>query len=556
MGKDWDAPWKTGAGMSKPGIGDRAIEWPAHGGSSPFGGANPTCNTCGGRLRGAKKCGCEEPDWYVDGKAVGMSEALKQKHLFQDWCKLWLTECYRILQPGGVIKVFGGTRMFHRMAKAIEEVGFILDPSESLEAWMYGCLSEDTEILTKTGWKLGIDVEVGEQVACWNHESGQITLGPVEQVVKSPFKGELVRFVNDNTDQLLTPNHRVYKKHRIRKMVGRQREVSEEAEWQVQEAGSINRWNSLRLPIAGSYCGPGIGGEDYAALLAWVWTEGGFDKTGTGVRIYQSSVNQPYVDEIQALLGRVAPEHKRYDRIRLYKGREYTESCWFFSGPRANQVRESLPNKQPDWRLLWGMSTSEQSAFVSAAIKGDGSFNSHQTGTFYQKNLDDLVWFQTLAHLMNRQGRINFKKRCVGLHENPMTQLQSRHLKSSASQPYDGLVWCVQVPTGAFLARRGDKVFITGNSGFPKSMSLGKAIDKAAGAEREVVGYDASRARPNRQYEGGAIGNVGGNGKVSDRSDNGATLTAPATEEAERFEAYGTALKPAWEPFIVARKPV
>ena len=142
MGKDWDAPWKTGAGMTKPGIGDRAIPWPSYGGAVAYGGANPTCETCGGRARGAKKCECAEPDWRVDGKPLedkeGLNLSLRQKHAFQAWCVVWLTKCYAALVPGGVIKVFGGTRMFHRMAAAIEQAGFLLEPGESLEAWGYG----------------------------------------------------------------------------------------------------------------------------------------------------------------------------------------------------------------------------------------------------------------------------------------------------------------------------------------------------------------------------------------------------------------------------------
>lgn len=144
MGKEWDAPWKTGAGMTMPGIGERAIPWPAYGGSTPFGGANPSCQTCGGRLRGAKKCSCEEPDWRVAGEVVadgirhGVSEAVVQRQKFQAWCVTWLVECHRVLQPGGIIKVFGATRMFHRMAAAMEEAGFLLPPEHSLEAWAYG----------------------------------------------------------------------------------------------------------------------------------------------------------------------------------------------------------------------------------------------------------------------------------------------------------------------------------------------------------------------------------------------------------------------------------
>lgn len=101
-----------------------------------------------------------------------------------------------------------------------------------------------------------------------------------------------------------------------------------------------------------------------------------------------------------------------------------------------------------------------------------------------------------------------------------------------------------------------DQIMWVYGSGFPKSLDVSKAIDKAAGATREVVGYDASRARPNRQYEAGAIGNIGGAGKISDRSDNGATITAPATDDASKWEGWGTALKPAHEPIVVARKPL
>ena len=86
-------------------------------------------------------------------------------------------------------------------------------------------------------------------------------------------------------------------------------------------------------------------------------------------------------------------------------------------------------------------------------------------------------------------------------------------------------------------------------SGFPKSLNVSKAIDKAAGVEREVIGYDATRARPNR--DGQVMGDV-----AYDRTDNGATLTAPATDEAKQWDGWGSALKPSHEPVLVARKPL
>lgn len=88
-------------------------------------------------------------------------------------------------------------------------------------------------------------------------------------------------------------------------------------------------------------------------------------------------------------------------------------------------------------------------------------------------------------------------------------------------------------------------------SGFPKSMDVSKAIDKAAGAEREVL----SEGKPVKRMIPGADQERTG----SWIKDNGRaftpTETAPATDAAREWEGWGTALKPAFEPIIVARKP-
>ena len=93
-------------------------------------------------------------------------------------------------------------------------------------------------------------------------------------------------------------------------------------------------------------------------------------------------------------------------------------------------------------------------------------------------------------------------------------------------------------------------------SGFPKSLDVSKAIDKAAGAEREVVGYDESKARPNKENYAKRTDREPSAGAADGWKDNGATVTAPATPEAEQWEGWGTALKPAHEPVVVSRKPL
>jgi site-specific DNA-methyltransferase (adenine-specific) len=98
-----------------------------------------------------------------------------------------------------------------------------------------------------------------------------------------------------------------------------------------------------------------------------------------------------------------------------------------------------------------------------------------------------------------------------------------------------------------------DTIFWLYGSGFPKSHDVSKGIDRAAGAEREVIGRKTGRAAtPVQDMRGGAY--AGGNG-VNGAMDCSA-ITAPATLEAAQWQGWGTALKPACEPIILARKPL
>ena len=97
-------------------------------------------------------------------------------------------------------------------------------------------------------------------------------------------------------------------------------------------------------------------------------------------------------------------------------------------------------------------------------------------------------------------------------------------------------------------------------SGFPKSLDVSKAIDKAAGADREVLTeiVDDLFGEQKIRKEKAASG-IGQNGAAFSGHAEGAMQkedTGPATPEAEQWEGWGTALKPAHEPIIVARKPL
>ncbi|NDG33597.1 site-specific DNA-methyltransferase, partial [bacterium] len=122
------------------------------------------------------------------------------------------------------------------------------------------------------------------------------------------------------------------------------------------------------------------------------------------------------------------------------------------------------------------------------------------------------------------------------------------HLLSFAgSRTYHRMA--VRIEDAGFEIR--DQIMWVYGSGFPKSLDVSKAIDKAAGAEREVVGSKVTggikRARPD---------NAEGFSNPYTVGQTAVPVTAPATPEAKQWEGWGTALKPAHEPIVMARKPI
>jgi len=88
-------------------------------------------------------------------------------------------------------------------------------------------------------------------------------------------------------------------------------------------------------------------------------------------------------------------------------------------------------------------------------------------------------------------------------------------------------------------------------TGFPKSLNVSLAIDKAAGAQREVIGRRTDRAAtPKQKINGGKY--IGGENGRADCS----AITAPATDAAKQWSGWGTALKPACEDWWLLRKPL
>ena len=126
-------------------------------------------------------------------------------------------------------------------------------------------------------------------------------------------------------------------------------------------------------------------------------------------------------------------------------------------------------------------------------------------------------------------------------------------LAFSGSRTYHRMA--VAIEDAGFEIR--DQIMYVYGSGFPKSHNISKGIDKAAGAEREVVGQKVRGDVQQAKKSGSTY-------SVADANKNNKAifgygvedLTIASTPEAKQWDGWGTALKPAHEPIVLARKPL
>ena len=132
-------------------------------------------------------------------------------------------------------------------------------------------------------------------------------------------------------------------------------------------------------------------------------------------------------------------------------------------------------------------------------------------------------------------------------------------LAFSASRTYHHLA--TNIESVGFEIR--DQIMWLYGSGFPKSLNIGKALDKKLGAKRKVIGKKSGKGGENlnklsREGKGDSedATSLGAYGVGAKQTNIEIDITEPATDEAKEWEGWGTALKPAHEPIVMARKPL
>jgi DNA modification methylase len=443
-------------------------------------------------------------------------------------------EALRILKPGAHMLVACGTRTQHRMTTNIEDAGFEV---RDIIVWAYGCLSEDTEVLTHNGWKDYKNLNTEDNILQWNKFNNILSWSKPKGVFEYEVNDDMVLLENRHTSQLLTQNHSVVAK--IRKHNRNPKPIH----FDTIKAGEIKSKYQIDLPLAGNL----IEGKDvkYPYLVGWWLTDAW--KHGDGKAVMFSQSKKQTLNKLRDFLDNIGAKYSEYIKTRINENHQ-DEHTFYVTEDIAEYLLNNWQDRELNWdMLLWNQKSRYD--LLEGLLDGDGSRSKTRgySEVFWSKKSHRLDIVQALCLSLNIRSHIDYQKGCVYLNRNHnTTQIQYKHKKPI--QPYTGIVWCLQTETGAFAVRRNGRAFITGNSGFPKSLNISKAIDKELGCEREVVAT----------HNKGAANKPNGNSFDDDNYVWSRTvdITSPSSDLAKQYDGYGTALKPAWEAFSLFTKPI
>lgn len=425
-------------------------------------------------------------------------------------------EVLRVLKPGGHVVAFSGTRTYHRMAVAIEDAGFEI---RDQLGWVYGCLDDQTMAVTPHGVMPYHKINQGDLVLAYDPAHMSYQWEQVQEVCVYDVDDTVYRIATDFGDQVVSRNHRCI--------------IERDGTEAFEFAENASRQPEIRVPVLedlralldavpDAHQGTSVTQSDVFAGL-YEGASGGetvcYGEACGDARAQNAGHMHGLRDDVLAKheapgAGEPADVQFKVQRgatrpgvegVRAYGQGELEAGVRSGAGGAHDgrdepglEGRSDIPQSQGELRLG---SVCEVSAGVHADVAqgrvcdgaslecGDGDRSSSDAGGMCASHRPQSVEQRTDEPDAVRDEQGPQTVRAWSGHKAVVGRI--------TPERYRGVIWCVRVKSGAFVAVRNGFAFPTGNSGFPKS-----------------------------------------------HNQHG------------DWEGWGTALKPAWEPIALARKPL
>lgn len=368
----------------------------------------------------------------------------------------------------------------------------VLRPTKSRSLY---CLDEQTEVLTRDGWKK--DVEIGENIAAFDMNTSEIKFTPCLAKVRRKLKDDeyFCSICGPQSDIRVTNKHRmVYDNKRAKG-------------WKIKNAEDLAKLkDGARIPVSGYAEFSGVNlTDDELRFIGWFLSDGTLDKANNAIYITQSE-EQPWESDIDACLKGCGFKYSKATRKRT-NAFDSDRDCivWSISKgkPRGKDkhlrgwgdLEPYIGKEIPD--TLSMMTEHQFDVMLHAIHLGDGAKQANQTWTrhSYHISTGNLAYAGRLQIMALQRG---WKANLSTWTNNNGNPIYCLHMKKKGwqaigsqydsrpqwvSEPHsDEMCWCVENELGTLVTRRNGKVAIVGNC-----QMVGRGTRLAPGKERLLL---------------------------------------------------------------------
>ena len=352
-----------------------------------------------------------------------------------------------------------------------------------------GCHSADTEVLTSRGWVNHAEVTRFDSVACFDHAAGVLRYMRPLKVWAFKHEGEMHRWRSPSYDALVTPNHRMVVRPNWRrkpsvvsrlKLNGTGRPVAyalDEA-WNFVESSSV--CSDMEMPWATRLADSGqelasIHGMPADAVLKFLgdWISEGWVSGRSGIGVCQAAGDKALA-MCRAITEMGVKFTARLD-APTGKGKKTMWKAYIHKSPFTAWVEDECGRGAENKRLptlVWDLCARQKRILFDALMDGDGCwYGKGGCYTTTSRLLADQV--QRIAIELGMMAAVSGRGKAKAHHHEiytvvigaeSRTHISLRPTRNLSREHYSGMVYCLTVPTGAYLVRRNGKPGIYGNS--------------------------------------------------------------------------------------------
>lgn len=318
------------------------------------------------------------------------------------------------------------------------------------------CVDKETQVLTIDGWKNINTISTNDKIAQY-HNNGDITFVYPQSIINKEYRGDLLFFNNkkNHINMMLTPDHRIIYKSNDK--------VYE------QSAGEFKFGGTKKIPVAGKLKGSYLVLSDYDRFLIALQADGSIRDMGkrngkiSGCHCVDFTFSKRRkIERLTYLLDNLKFE---YNTFKDKRDRTVFNIKVPIEYKLTKIFREWVP-KLDRLNSIWC------SDFIEEAVLWDGHIRSKQGSYYYSSSVEDNTeMVQIIASMSGykthryeqEDGR---KESYKTMHRLSILKYTDYHTAQKIKKeiiPHNGNVYCVSVPTGMFVARRNNAIFITGN---------------------------------------------------------------------------------------------